>query len=130
MRTLSFITVLLLLCGCARNRADCQTLAAQIHNDHIKWFGGIGSVGVESMGEPERRLVALGSGCRQSLINALDDTSRFVAAHVLLTTITRRHFPGNPYSYWNHLEVNLYADGHVDIPVAQKDKIRRLWTQK
>jgi len=132
MRTLISMSVLFIVFGCTAHHEDCETLVAQIRNDHIQWdAAGTGGIGAMNMGEPERRLVALGSRCRRSLIAALDDSSRFVAAHVILTTIAGRHFPGSPSAstHWNHLQVTLYAD-HVDIPVAQKDKIKRLWTER
>jgi hypothetical protein len=66
---------------------------------------------------------------RPFLIAALGDESRFVAAHVLLTQLQRGSHPVSA-AEWNHLRVELHADGRVVIPSGQREQIQKLWTQK
>jgi hypothetical protein len=129
VRHVVFICFLSIVVGCANRSADCPGLVAQIRNDHIHWDGNIAGLYVSSMGEAERNIAARGSACRPFLVEALDDDSRFVAAHVLLTHIQKK-----PWSVsgaeWNHLRVELFADGRVEIPNGEKEKIKKLWTQR
>ena len=121
--------VCLALFGCASRSPDCGALVAQIHNDHIRWDGNYLGLHVSSMGETEQRVLRSGSACRSFLIAALADESRFVAAHVLLTQMQRGSFTLSA-AEWNHLKVELHADGQVEIPAGQRAEIQRLWTRQ
>ena len=125
VRTLSFICFAVLLSGCATDHHDCRTLVAQIHNDHIKWDASIGGLILEPLQEPEKLVLRIGGPCRPYLLEALDDDSRFIAAHVLLTFITRR-FAHSSHTEWEGLRINLGAQ--PEIPSGQKEKIKRIWT--
>jgi hypothetical protein len=117
------------LAGCASHTADRGALVAKIHNDHIHWDGNYFGLHVSSIGETEQQVLRCGSACRPFLIAALSDESRFVAAHVLLTQMQRGGFPLSA-AEWNHLKVELHADGRVEIPAGQKAEIQRLWAQQ
>jgi hypothetical protein len=103
-------------------------MVAQIRNEHVTWDGNYFGLHVRALGESEQRVLAGGSPCRPFLIEALNDDSRYVAAHVLLTQMERSY----PLSAaeWNHLRVELHADGRVEIPSGQRQEIQRLWAQK
>jgi hypothetical protein len=132
MRIISSIfsfAIVATLAGCATHERDCQQLSQQMRNDHIKWDGNYFGLVVTSMAEPERRLLAAGPPCRPFVLDALDDDSRFVAAHVVLTQLQSGP-QSMSASEWNHLTVNILADGRVVIPDGQKDAIKKLWVQK
>ncbi len=131
MRPLSFITIVLLaagLLGCAARTSDYRAMVAQIRNEHVTWDGNYLGLRVRTLGESEQRVLAAGASCRPFLVEALNDESRYVAAHVLLTKMERTY----PLSAaeWNHLRVELHADGRVEIPDGQRPQIQRLWAQK
>lgn len=131
MRALALIAFVLLtlgLVGCATRTSDYQAMVAQIRNEHVIWDGNCLGLHVRALGELEQRVLAAGSPCRPFLIGALGDDSRFVAAHVLLTPM-EHSYPVSA-AEWNHLRVELHADGRVEIPSDQKQEIERLWTQK
>jgi hypothetical protein len=104
-------------------------MVAQIQNDHIKWGGNYFGLQVMGLGEAEKRVLAGGTECRPFLIAALGDESRFVAAHVLLTHLQRGSYPVSA-AEWNHLQVELLADGSVSIPSGQKAQIQNLWNPR
>ena len=104
-------------------------MVAQIRNEHVTWDGNYFGLHVRALGEPERRVMAAGSPCRPFVIEALGDESRYVAAHVLLTEMQQGAYPVSA-TEWNHLRVELHADGRVEIPSGQRQEIQRLWTQK
>ena len=123
--------VLSILCfalvGCASHTADCGALAAKIHNNHIRWGGNYFGLHVSSMGGIEQQVLRSGSACRPFLIAALSDESRFVAAHVLLVQLQGGSSQATSAAEWNHLKVELHADGRVEIPAAQRAELQRLW---
>jgi len=129
VRRVISICFLWIVIGCANRSTDCRALVAQIHNDHIDWNGHIGGLYVSGMGEVERSVQAAGSPCRPFLVEALDDDSRFVAAHVLLTHIQKKPWPVSG-AEWNHLRIQLYTDGRVEVPNGQKERIKGTLTQR
>jgi hypothetical protein len=132
MRALAFITFALLtigLVGCATRTSDYRAMVAQIRNEHVTWDGNYSGLHVRALDKPEQRLLAAGSPCRPFLIEALDDESRYIAAHVLLTEMQHGAYPVSA-AEWNHLRVELHADGRVEIPSGQRQEIQRLWTEK
>jgi hypothetical protein len=54
----------------------------------------------------------------------LEDESRFVAAHVLLTLLSGVKYQTIP---WNGLEVNLPPDGRARIDAGQRFELARRW---
>src|SRR5262245_58935493 len=73
------------LTGCATRASRCRELVKQIHNEHIVWDGSPMGLRVYAVGEPELKLLHIGPPCRPFVIEALNDDSRYVAAHVILT---------------------------------------------
>jgi hypothetical protein len=101
---------------------------SHIHNDNIDWDGNF--IGLwPTPGVDESQVLAAGPACRPFLIAALDDDDRYVAAHVILTQMSRREYSISGAA-WNKLEVDLYGNGKVVIPNGQREKIKRLWTDK
>jgi hypothetical protein len=132
VRTLTFITFAFLAVtwvGCAGHTSNGRAMVAQIRNDHVRWDGNYFGLHVAGLGAPEQRVLAASSQCRPHLIEALGDESRFVAAHVLLTEMQHTTYPVS-VTEWNHLRVELHADGSAEIPSGQRLEIQRLWTQK
>jgi hypothetical protein len=65
---------------------------------------------------------------RPLLIQALEDDRRFVAAHVLLTSISKVQFANtNIAGSWNGLNVTLFGDGRTEIPKGEREKIVEKW---
>lgn len=121
-----FLAMCGLLFGCISRESEPRELVAKINNDNIRWEGNYIGLEVVGVGEAERRVLQAGSACRPSLIAALQDDTRFVAAHVLLTKMRGGPFPISG-AEWNHLKVILRHDGTVEIPPGQKAPILRLW---
>lgn len=122
----ALLLVLLTVAGCASTRSECRTLVGKIRNEHIKWETDPFGLYVSGMGEAEQQLLRNGPACRPLLVAALADESKYVAAHVLLTQLSSTNYPTSFYD-WNHLRVNLYEDGRVEIPKGQRLILQRLW---
>jgi len=122
-----YLIALLALTGCASNSSDYRAMVAQIRNDRVRWEGTHVGVQVRAIGEQEQRVLTAGLACRPYLIEALGDESRYVAAHVILSQMTRTYTFSA--AEWNHLQVNVLADGHVEIPPGQMPTIQAFWMQ-
>ena len=59
------------------------------------------------------------------LITALSDVNRFVAAHVLLTSLS--HVEYSAFPSWNGLQVDIQADGNAIIDSEQRHELARRW---
>jgi hypothetical protein len=69
-------------------------------------------------------LLALGDIVIPQLISALEDDSKFVAAHVLLTLLSAVEYHTTP---WNGLEVDLLPDGKAQFDVRQRFELAQRW---
>ena len=125
--TMRFVIAILCfaLVGCASLSSRRSALVARIHNDHICWNGSYFGLIVCGIGETEQHVLRCGPACRTSLIAALSDESRFVAAHVLPTMMEQGPFALS-VTEWNHLKVDITANG-VEIHAGQMTEIQKLW---
>ena len=105
-----------------RDAAEVARLVDQLSGADIRWNGTFYGLMPTIVSDAARQLLA--SGAIPQLIGALEDESRFVAAHVLLTMLSGVEYPTTP---WNGLEVKLSADGEVRIDPDQRFKLARYW---
>jgi len=75
-----------------------------------------------------KRLRWLGKKANPSLLSAMRDPNRFAAAHVLLSEINLREQQLSS-AEWNHMRIDLYADGTVDLHPRQAEKLERYWKE-
>lgn len=121
----------LLLAGAlyAAYAAAPVVLVFRLSNDDIHWDGTYSGLMPVSFGWPARLILLRGRGCVPRLVRALDDDSRFAAAHVLLSYLLQssRFLSGGD---WDHLHVDLTADGRTVISTSQKAELKQLWRER
>jgi hypothetical protein len=101
-------------------------LVSQLSDEDIDWDGNIAGLQAKPSGWPARFILLRGGACVPQLIQALDDDSRFAAAHVLLSYLTQesRSVSGGE---WDSLHVDLDANGRTEIPAHQRPRLKQLW---
>jgi hypothetical protein len=99
-------------------------LIDRLRNGDIRWDGTLDGFMPTIVGDSARQLLAIGDDAFPHLISALEDESRFIAAHVLLTMLSGVEYYTAP---WNGLEIELSAEGEVRIDVRQRFELARLW---
>jgi hypothetical protein len=104
--------------------AEVARLVDRLGSADIRWNGTFYGLMPTIVGDAARQLLASGAIAIPRLVDALEDESRFVAAHVLLTMLSGVEYPTAP---WNGLEVELSADGEVRIDPDQRFKLGRHW---
>ena len=105
--------------------AELRRLIDSLSNEDVTWDGtAIGLVPELTTGAG-RAVIEHGDAAVPVLMEALDDPSRFVVAHVLLAMITGTAHPSLPT--WNGLAVDIAADGTTRIDPAQRPAIVEHW---
>src|SRR5580765_1977320 len=99
------IGVTVLLTGCAGSKMT-QSPVSKIRNSDIRWDGTYLGLQPRIIGASAKVLREPASTVQVSLIAALGDENRFVAAHVLLCKINKVISPIDA-STWNGLRVEL-----------------------
>src|ERR1051325_3917689 len=89
-----------------RETPDVARLVEQLGDADVRWDGSYAGLLPAVAGDAGRQLLDAGDGAIPPLIDALDDESRFVAAHVLLTLLSGVEHATAP---WNGLDVELTA---------------------
>lgn len=107
-----------------RDLPDVDRLVDQISNADIRWNGTFYGLVPTIVSDAARQLLASGAVAIPQLICALEDDSRFVAVHVLLTMLSGVEYHTAP---WNGLEIELSAEGEVRIDVRQRFELARRW---
>src|SRR5262249_26332025 len=103
-------------------KADISNLS----NDDVDWHGTTVGFYASLKSERAKRLGETNAeAVMPELINALSDADKFVAAHVLLTFLS--HVEYSTFPSWNGLEVDIQADGQINIDAMQRHKIARRW---
>ena len=122
--------VLILVCiaGLAWLAAP-RFLVAQIRNDQVHWDGNYFGLAPQIRGTLPRLIFMRGRACVPYLIEALNDDSRFIAAHVYLSLLSRGGFQTSAEAF-NGLRVELYADGTTAIAPEQKQTLLTRWNSK
>jgi hypothetical protein len=107
-----------------KGSADIASLVNQLKNADVHWNGTLVGLVPAIAGDPASQLLASGDVAIPQLVSALEDESRFVAAHVLLTLISAVEYRTTP---WNGLRVDVSADGQAQFDVGQRFELARRW---
>jgi len=95
-----------------------------LSNTDIRWDGTFVGLAPTVVSDSARQLLSSGAVVIPHLVKALEDDTKFVAAHVLLTLVAGVEHPTVP---WNGLEVDLLPDGQVKVDAAQRFELARRW---
>jgi hypothetical protein len=97
-----------------------------LSNSDVEWHGTAEGFHAALATERAKRLAkADAEAIVPELINALFDANKFVAAHVLLTSLSSVEYSAFPS--WNGLQVDIQADGHTIIDSEQRHELARRW---
>lgn len=99
-------------------------LVNQLSNNDIRWDGTYVGFIPTIVSDVARQLLTIGNAAVPRLVSALEDESKFVAAHVLLTLISAVEYQTMP---WNGLEINLSANGETNTDAHQRFALARRW---
>jgi len=103
--------------------ATIARLVDQLSNADIRWDGTYVGLVPTILSDAGRRLLEIGDGAIPQLLGALEDENRFVAAHMLLTTLSGVEYHTEP---WNGLAIEL-ADGNAHVDPRQRFELARRW---
>jgi hypothetical protein len=101
-----------------------ETLVQLLSNDDIRWDGTAIGLLPEVTGDSAKELLESGGEIVPQLMKALEDPSKFIAAHVLLTLITKVQYSSLP---WNGLALDISADNKVSVDPDSRAAILRQW---
>lgn len=104
--------------------SDVARFVDQLSNADIRWNGTFYGLIPIIVGDAARQLLASGTAAIPQLVDALEDESKFVAAHVLLTMLSGVEYHTAP---WNGLEIELSADDDVRTDPHQRFELARRW---
>jgi hypothetical protein len=107
-----------------RDLLDVVRLVDQLSNADVRWNGTLYGLVPTIVGDSARQLLARGDDAIPRIIDALEDESKFVAAHVLLTMLSGVEYHTAP---WNGLEIDLSAGDEVRIDPRQRFELARRW---
>lgn len=99
-------------------------LVDRLNNADVRWDGTFVGLVPTIVSETARQLLAAGDDAVPQLVNALDDETKFVTAHVLLTLLSGVEYHTAP---WNGLAIELSPDGEVCIDPRQQFALARRW---
>ncbi len=103
---------------------DVKDRIGCLNNLDIRWDGTIYGVSPIIVSESARQLLKLGDVAIPGLLEALEEESKFVAAHVLLTLITAIEYHTTP---WNGLTIELLPDGQTRFDALERFELARRW---
>jgi hypothetical protein len=95
-----------------------------INNADIRWDGTFVGLVPAIVSDSASRLLASGDIAVPQLVGALEDESKFVVAHVLLTLLSGVEHQTAP---WNGLSVDLSPAGQARFDVRQRFELGRRW---
>ncbi|MCX5673878.1 MAG: hypothetical protein NTX87_02620 [Planctomycetota bacterium] len=134
------IALAVLAAGCGQSVSQCsegenviEVRCAGISNRGIGWGTDFFGTSPKTVGENEAWVRKAQFTLAKSLLKALDDPERWVAAHVLLTFQfgdIPKAAPKDPRRYFNGLQVVILPDGKVAIDPAQRAAIRDAWYER
>ncbi len=98
-----------------------------VANTEVRWEGTDVGLMPELVTGQSEAISSLNEGAIPDLIEALSDRELFVVAHVLLTRVSGVEYTAFPA--WNHLAVEIGADGSVTIDPEQRHRLAAAWRQ-
>jgi hypothetical protein len=104
--------------------ANIARMIDHLNNADIRWDGTFVGLVPTIVSDSARQLLASGDVAIPQLVSALEDESKFVAAHVLLTLLSAVEYHPAP---WNGLAIELSADGESRIDARQRFELARRW---
>ena len=104
--------------------ATIARLVDQLSNEDIRWDGTLVGFVPTIVSDSARLLLTNSDAAIPQLVSALEDESKFVPAHVLLTLLSGVEYQTMP---WNGLKVDLSADGKAHIDKRQRFELARRW---
>ncbi len=104
--------------------AEVARIIEHLNNGDIRWDGTLVGLVPIIVGNSARQLLSSGDVVIPQLVSALEDETKFVVAHVLLTFLSAIEYQTTP---WNGLEVDLSADGQARFDVGQRFELARRW---
>ncbi len=104
-------------------------LVAAIDNRDVKWDGTYIGLLPRMSGASCLIEKHCGKEIAPNLLTALDDPSRFIAAHVLLGQLTRTPVITNGEEY-DGLKVELFGDGRTHISPDQRTALKQRWIER
>jgi hypothetical protein len=108
-------------------KVDLRALVSALHNQDIHWDGMIGGLLAEVEGDAAKSIMARDDPAAIPLLmRALTDEDKFVAAHVLLSTLTRIRGKVNA-STWDGLHVTLNANGTTEFRTSDMPELLQQW---
>lgn len=104
--------------------AAVTRIIVNLSNTDIRWDGTFVGLAPTVVSDSARQLLASGEVIIPYLVKALEDDSKFVVAHVVLTLVSGVEYHTMP---WNGLKVDLLPDGQVKVDAAQRFELVRRW---
>ena len=108
-------------------KVDMNPVLQALASTEVRWEGTDAGFMPELETNQSASLNALNKDETPDLNNALSDEEFFVVAHVLLTRISGIEYETFPT--WNHLAVEIAADGTVTIDPQQRHRLATAWRQ-
>ena len=109
-----------------------QVIAAAIRelsNNDLSVDGNFFGLDVRVTGNAASTLEQLGTKSNALLLDALHDSNKFAAAHVMLTRINMVEYQLSA-AEWNHLKIDLFADGMTDVHAEQIPNLIAFWKRQ
>ena len=136
MRHILTMVFVATLTACSRSSSQTDShvlsvdaLVAEVWNGDVTWDGQYSGLVPFVTGATAQQLLSRGMSAESVLIAALDDSGKFVAAHVLLTKMNGGSY-GVSTSAWNGLRVDLMADGRAIFFPEQRAELQRYWAAR
>jgi len=95
-----------------------------LNNADIRWDGTLVGLVPMIVSNAAYQVLASGDVVIPALMSALEDESKFVAAHVLLTLLSGVEYHTMP---WNGLKIDLLPDGQAQFDADQRFELMRRW---
>jgi hypothetical protein len=111
-----------------RPRLQAYFAIRSLSNSDLSVDGNYFGLDVRITGDGASTLEGLGKPANPWLLDALNDPNRFAAAHVLLTRINMAEYQLSA-AEWNHLKIDLFADGTTDFHSEQIQGIIDFWNR-
>jgi len=101
-------------------------LVGKLRNSDVSWDGGHFGLDARVTGDTAVSLLRHGRRATPALLDAIEQSDKFAAAHVLLTKLWQNRYPVSG-AEWNHLRVTLYGNGKLDYHAEQIPAVRVYW---
>jgi hypothetical protein len=104
--------------------AAAARMIDHLNNADIRWDGTLVGTAPTIVSESARQLLSSGDVIIPKLVSALEDESKFVVAHVLLTLLSGVEYHTMP---WNGLTIDLSREDEASFDVGQRFELARRW---